>query len=76
MNRLAADFYPEENGGLEGSVFRYRGASVNDSSGEIIIWYMGSIRDPGLHSGYRVQWVLDVKREYLTGVYVSIVPLE
>jgi hypothetical protein len=57
-------------------VFRYRGASVNEDSEEIIIYYMGSTRDPDLNAGYRAQWILDLNREYLTSLYLSVVPLE
>jgi hypothetical protein len=76
MNRLATDLYPDEKDDPKGIVFKYRGASVNEDSTEIIISYMGSIREPHLNAGYRAQWILDVEREYLTGVYLSVVPLE
>jgi len=76
MNQLAAEFYPDERDDPGEVTFRYRGASVNEESEELVIWYMGSIRDPDMNAGYRAQWVLDLKREYLTSVYLSVVPLE
>ena len=76
MNTLAAELYPDERDDPGRVTFRYRGASLNEESEELVLWYMGPIRSPDINAGYRAQWVLDLKKEYLTSVYLSLVPLE
>jgi hypothetical protein len=76
MNRLTEEAYPEEGKGPGSVSFQYRGASVNEESGELILWYMGLLRDPQMNAGYRAQWVFDRKREHLTRIHLSVVPLE
>jgi hypothetical protein len=76
MNRLTEEAYPGEGKGPGSVKFEYRGASVNDESGELILWFMGLLRDPQKNAGYRAQWVFDSKREHLTSIHLSVVPLE
>lgn len=76
MNKLTEEAYPVAEDGPASVAFEYRGASINGDSGELILWYMGLLRDPQMNAGYRAQWVFDTKKEYLTSIYLSIVPLE
>ena len=76
MNRLTQEAYPTEGDGAGSVTFNYRGASVNEGSDELILWYMGLLRDPRENAGYRAQWVFDRNRQYLTSIYLSVVPLE
>jgi hypothetical protein len=76
MNDLSAQLYPEEKKKAARAKFEYKGASVNNERGELVLWYMGPIRMPIIKAGYRAQWVYDLKKDYLSKLYLSIVPLE
>jgi hypothetical protein len=76
MNRLAAEAYPGEEDDPAMARFGYVGASLNEDQDELVLWYRGLLRDPRVNAGYRAQWVLDLDKGYLSGVYLSVVPLE
>ena len=76
MNELSATFYPREAKKAQAVVFEYWGISVNEEMGEVVLWYMGPIIRPKIDYGYRVQWVYDLKKMYLTRAHVSVVPIE
>lgn len=76
MNRLCAKLLPEDKSSVTRVSFVYKGASVSEESGELILWYMGPIIRPKINAGYRAQWVYDLKKGCLTSVYLSVVPLE
>ncbi len=76
MNRLASEAYPGEEDDPALARFKYVGASLNEDQGELVLWYTGLLRDARVNAGYRAQWVLDLEKGYLSGVYISVVPLE
>lgn len=76
MNEVCVHLYPKEKSGASFVNFEYKGASVNEESGELVLWYMGLMKRPRINAGYRAQWVYNLKKAYLGKVHLSIVPLE
>jgi hypothetical protein len=76
MNSLTVELYPDEKDGAGAVMFKYRGASLGEESDDLVLWYMGQLREPKVNAGYRAQWVFDTEKKYLARVYLSIVPLE